>query len=767
MKYPHIQQHDERDCGAACLSMVLKYFGSDYSLAKIRELIKVDNQGANIYGIVSGAEETGLLSEALEGSPDELRENINNKEISYPFIARIINEVGYEHFVVVYGMTSKKVILGDPAKSKISYMNSKTFFEQWQGQIITFSLSEDYKITKNNINPFRRFFKYVSNQKKLLSFVFVLSLIITLINVSGVFVFQYVINYSIYNEELNDIEDVHNEDSEHSHDHSEPQLEEELVVNTFGRIDSALAGFEQKLNLIFDNMTTVCVTIIFMYLFQGLINILRGYLLSLTAKKVDVPLTMDYYKYLLELPLSFFSTRKTGEYMARFNDTAKIRDAVSTTTLIIMLDSIMALACGVILFYINKLLFLITLAILLIYSVIMFSFKSPIKSINHEVMEHDAQVTSYLKETIDGIETIKAYNYEKEVNAKAKKKYHDFASHNVKANVIEIIQESFVTIVESVGIVVLLWVGALLCGKNIITLSDLFIFYYIIRYFLEPVKNLINLQPELQSAIVAAERLNDILDSKKEDNDKLVLDSAKGDIKLENIHFRYGYREPVINGVTMTFKKGSKTAIVGETGCGKTTIAKLLMAFEKPESGTITIDGKELSVYSPYSIRNKISYISQNIYLFSDTIYNNLRVGNDNITDEKIHELCKKCGLDDFIKSMPFGYNTVLEENGRNLSGGQKQRFAIVRALLREPDVLIMDEATSNLDSISESAIQNIIEQFSDNMTCIIIAHRLNTVKNCDNIFVLNNGSIVEEGTHLELIENGRLYSSYVTALNC
>ena len=208
----------------------------------------------------------------------------------------------------------------------------------------------------------------------------------------------------------------------------------------------------------------------------------------------------------------------------------------------------------------------------------------------------------------------------------------------------------------------------------------------------------------------------------------------------------------------MTFKSGTKTAIVGESGCGKTTLAKLIMQFYTPEKGSITVNGTNLADASQESVRQRISYISQDIFLFSDTVYNNLRIGNSQITDEEITEMCKKCGADEFINNLPMGYKTVLEENGNNLSGGQKQRLAIARALLKKPDILIMDEATSNLDTVTEQSIKNLIDSLSEEITCIIIAHRLTTIKSCDYIYVMDKGTVVESGTHQELLEKNGMY---------
>ena len=210
----------------------------------------------------------------------------------------------------------------------------------------------------------------------------------------------------------------------------------------------------------------------------------------------------------------------------------------------------------------------------------------------------------------------------------------------------------------------------------------------------------------------------------------------------------------------MKFEAGKSTAIVGETGCGKTTLIKLLMAFYFPETGAIKFNiEKNIYDFSAESIRKKISYVPQNIFLFSDTIFNNLKMGNNSLTDDDIFAVCRLCEIDEFISSLPLGYNTMIEENGNNLSSGQKQRIAIARAILRKPDVLILDEATCNLDTVTEKSIQKTIDKLSVDMICIIIAHRLSTIKNCDYIYVMDNGCVVEEGTHNNLLKLNGTYS--------
>ena len=397
----------------------------------------------------------------------------------------------------------------------------------------------------------------------------------------------------------------------------------------------------------------------------------------------------------------------------------------------------------------------------MLYVLPVIAYRKPIKNINHEILEQDAQVESYLKESIDGIETVKAYQIENKVEEKTETLFVKLINKVVKGSIINVSLDTIVSTVTTIGTVCLFWVGTYLCRGNIIDFGEMFSFYYLLGSFLTPVGNLIDLQPTFQTALVAAERLEDIVSIDTENSSDSDNIDLNGDIELRNVSFRYGFRNLILNNINMTIKKGQKIAIIGESGCGKTTIAKLLMNFYSPESGEIIINGENINNYSPKAIRNHIAYISQNTFLFSDTIKNNLKYGNENTTDEEIEQICKLCCADKFINEMPLGYNTMLEENGANLSTGQKQRIAIARALLKKPEILIMDEATGNLDTVTEECISKAIDNITKNITCIVIAHRLKTIKNCDDIYVIKDGQIAEHGSHSELIEKKCIYFSY------
>lgn len=318
------------------------------------------------------------------------------------------------------------------------------------------------------------------------------------------------------------------------------------------------------------------------------------------------------------------------------------------------------------------------------------------------------------------------------------------------------LQDALMNAVKGIFGICILWLGGVFVLKGEITIGELISFNALLAYYIGPIERLINLQPQLQSAVVASDRLGEILDLELEkslDEDKKVKPkSLLGNIALKDVNFRYGVRELVLKNININIKSGEKIALVGESGSGKTTIAKLLMGFYEIEKGEIILNDYNLKDINKEALRDKISYISQDSFFFSGTIKENLQFANKSLTDEEMICACKKTKIHDYINSLPLKYETPLEERGSNLSGGQRQRLSIARALLKNPDILIMDEATSNLDSITEKAIQKTMEECSGSITSIIIAHRLSTIMKCDKIYVLDNGKIVEEGSHKELI---------------
>lgn len=716
MSFYFVRQHDIKDCAAACLSMICRSYKLKLPMAKFRELIKIDSNGANVYGIVDASRSLGLDAVALEGNFDEYIKSISQNEISFPHIARIIVDETLEHFVVVYKMTNKYIYIADPGdrKKKLTYSE---FFNLWTGHIITFTVTKEFHQRDECRGTIRRFTKLIKNQKKLIFESIFFSIFISAFNVTSALVFKII------------IDGIQGSDS----------------VRWINGLD----------------IVHICLAVICLYIVQAIFEVARGFCLADLSKKVEIPLILGYYNHVMDLPINFLENRKTGELLSRVSDASNIKEILSSAMLSLILDTITVLGCVIILIALSPILFFICLFTTISYAIVVALFIKPIKFVNEKTMENSAYVLSCFKESIDGVETIKSYGAEEYSKHKSKKKFEKYIHYATRGLKLYAIQDAISGFIAATGVVVLICSGSILVMNNVVSLGTLITFYALLGYFINPVQNLIDLQPELQTAIVAAERLNDILDASIEEN-KTHEYERENYFSFENVNFRYGNRQLVLKNINMTVSPGERVALVGESGSGKTTLAKLLMGFYSPEQGYIRIGNIDLSEMSPKEIRKDIAYISQDCFLFSDTIENNLRCGNDTISKEEIEHACQLSMADKFIQKLPLGYDTLIGENGNNLSGGQKQRLAIARALLKHPKILIMDEATSQLDALTEATIKDVIDRLDHKLTCLIIAHRLSTIKNCNKIFVLEDGMIVESGTHESLLERrGRYFDFY------
>ena len=406
-------------------------------------------------------------------------------------------------------------------------------------------------------------------------------------------------------------------------------------------------------------------------------------------------------------------------------------------------------------------LFWIASVVIPFYVIAVWSFNKPFRKIHRKEMEQSAQLQSYLVESISGIATVKAFNGEDEANIQTESRFIRFIKSIFKATWMSNLQSSIQVILTSVSTAVILWVGGLHVIKGNISIGQLITFNALLTYYYDPIQNIINLQPQLQEAYVASDRLGEILDlevEKTRERKKINKDKFEGKISVQNLCFNYGSREKVLKNINFKIESGEKIALVGESGSGKTTLAKLLLKYYEVKEGEILIDGYNINDISFDNLRDRTGYVPQDIFLFSGSIRDNIAFGLSNVSMEKLVDAAKKSQANKFINKLPLRYETTVGERGSNLSGGQKQRIGIARAILKNPDILILDEATSNLDTATEQAIHHTIEEVSQGITTIIIAHRLSTIKACDKIVVLKEGKVIEQGSHQELVKQKGQY---------
>jgi len=706
-KYICVRQYDATDCGAACLASVARYYGLKISLTKVREMSGTDTQGVNAYGLIYAAKQLGFSAKGVKASKEDLLTCFK-----LPAIANIIVDSKLTHFVVIYSIKNGVIVAADPDKGIVKY-DMEFFNSIWTGGLILLEPGESFQKGNLTQNMLFKFIGFLKPLKGSIFGIFFASLIYTGLGIAGSFYIKFLFDDIIKFEKLHDL----------------------LIISI---------GFSS------------------MFAFQILLNYYRNYLLTRLSISIDRTIMMEYYSHVLKLPMSFFDSRKVGEIISRFLDASKIRQAISGATLTIMIDTIMALAGGFLLYMQSSSLFYISFIVILLYGIIVAVFNTPIKNANRIIMEDNAKLTSALVESIKGIETVKSFRAEEQTEKNTESKLDGLMKSSFKEGMLKINLASITGFVAGLGGIVILWAGAYNVVVGNMSPGQLLAFNALLTYFLSPVRNLIDLQPLIQTAVVASNRLGEILELKTENELWQEIDSSvtslKGDIEFRNVDFRYGAKKPALKNINIFIPQGKKTAIVGESGSGKTTLIKLLMKFYSPEKGDILINGHSLKNISLDVIRSKIAFVSQNVFIFSGTVRENLCLGNENIDTDEMVYACKIANAHDFIDELPQKYDTFLHENGANLSEGQKQRLAIARAILKKPDILILDEATSNLDSISETHIKNALDRLAADTTVIVIAHRLSTVINCDNIYVLDKGEVAECGSHDELMVKDGCY---------
>ena len=703
-----IKQHDITDCGAACLASVCAYYGLQFPVARIRQYAFTDQKGTNVLGLIEAANRLGLSAKGVRGRFEAL--NIVPK----PTIAHVIVHEHLQHFVVIYKVKKGTVTYMDPGDGRMHKVTDYEFNKMWTGILVLMKPEETFKKVNMKTGMARKFFSLLAPHKSMMTQAVFGALVYSILGLSTSVYVGKITDYVLVDENVN-------------------------LLNLMG------------------------VVMIVILLLRTFIGAMKSILALKTGQRIDAALILGYYKHLLTLPQQFFDTMRVGEIISRVNDAVKIRNFINNVSLDLVVNLMILLFSVGLMFVYSWKLALITLASAPLFLLIFWGFNRLNKKYQRGIMESSADLESQLVESINSISTIKRFGIEDFANLKTETRFVHLLKNTFRSIYGAIMAQGGIQFVSTAITIAVLWVGSTLVIDKELTPGALMVFYSLIGYVISPIGSLISSNQTIQDALIAADRLFQIMDLEREQDDsqKIVLEPDMiGDITFENVSFRYGSRKEVFNGLNLKIEKGKTTAVIGESGSGKTTLVSLLQHIYPIQAGRIRIGDYDIAQIDNKSLRRRVGTVPQQIELFAGTIVENIAVGDLRPDMRRIADLAEQLGLKDFIDRLPNGYMTYIGEHGASLSGGERQRIAIARALYKEPEILIFDEATSSLDSISEKYVKQTLDALARRgKTIIVIAHRLSTVKDADTIVVIDQGKVVETGTHKELFNSGGVYN--------
>ena len=505
-----------------------------------------------------------------------------------------------------------------------------------------------------------------------------------------------------------------------------------------------------------------CTILVGAYLLRALCRFLSMWQAHVAAWNFVGYLTSLCYDKLQSLSMRYYSDKQTGEIMSRMiNDTRQLEVLIAHSLPDMATNVIVVAGVAVMIFRINPLLALYTLIpvpFILLLSRLFTTKVAPLFKINQEVL---AGLNGHTQDNLSGMKEIQAFGKEGRESLGMKDYCRHYSFVNIRANFYNAMYHPAVEFITSIGTVIVMGAGGYFVMRGRMSTADIVGFFMYLSLFYSPLSALARLAEDIQVSKACGNRVLELLDTEseiKEDDDAKDIPTCSGDVRFDNVVFGYSGDSKVLDGISFDVKPGKMLALVGATGVGKTTIVSLLERFYDPQSGKITIDGHDIRHATLSSLRKNISIVLQDVFLFNGTVYENIAYGAENATEEEVYAAAKTACADEFIREMPEGYMTKIGERGVRLSGGQKQRIAIARAVLRKTPILVLDEATSAVDNETEAQIQKAIENLSGSHTLIVIAHRLTTIMKADDIIVLRDGKIAEEGTHDELMKKGGIY---------
>lgn len=701
-----IKQHDITDCGAACLASVSAYYSLHLPLSKIRQFAHTDQAGTNILGLLEAAQRLGFDAKGVRGDKESLY------KIPKPAIAHVVINKKFQHYVVIFKITRSKVKIMDPARGEFISKPINDFMTEWTGVLVILLPNENFVAGNEKVSLFKRFWFLLKPHKYTLIQSLIGSVFYTLLGFTT----------SIYIQKITD----------------------HVLVNGNLKLLNIMSFF-----------------MILLLLLQMCLSVFKDVFLIRTGQEIDARLILGYYKHLLKLPQPFFDSMRVGEIISRINDAVKIRMFINNTSLSFTVNFFIVLFSFSIMFAYYWKLGLLMLCLVPVYALVYFLTNHFNRKTERKIMESSADLESHLVESLNSMSTIKQFGLEGLAHEKTEIKFIKLLQTGYQSSVNHVFSLASTQSVSSLFTILLLWTGSYYVLARELTPGELLSFYVIAGYFTSPVSALISSNKSIQNALIAADRLFEIMDIERETtkNQYPLLKVNPGDICFKNVTFGYGSQETIFKDFNLSLKQGQISAIVGESGSGKSTLIHLLQHLYTLKQGSILIGRHNLAYVEKRSLKDLISVVPQKVHLFAGTVIENIAIGSLKVDMERFLDIINELGMTHFIESLPQGFNTCLGENGTTLSGGQKQRIAIARALYRDPAILILDEATSSLDSKAEKYVQNTIVNLKEKgRTVILISHRLSSLVEADSVFYLERGRVVEHGRHGQLIKQNGPY---------
>ena len=683
MKLLYIKQNDLKDCGVSCLMSIVRYYGGYVRREFLREITNTSSNGVSAYSLINSAKYLGMEANAIKG---------NIKDISnyLPVIAHTIQENGVGHFVVISKINNKDITVMDPSCGFLKYS-----YQEWSN--ISTNTYLIYKPKSNLIKQIKEesFFKVLFNifkiQKRNLFLIFVLSLIYAISNILISFGFKYFIQYN-------------------------------------------------------NKITILFILFILILLLKEFSNLFRNLLVNYLNHILDKTLMHDVYNHIIKLPYTYFKSRKKGDIITRLQDVSKIRDVISKFMVTLLIDCLFVLIVLLVMFQINIKLTIIVLIITIIYTILIILYSRILSKKIKSIKDDEVSVNNYLIESLSSIDTIKGMQIENYLENKLIAKQNKLLSNSFSFNNIFYREAFFKEIIYGIGSLLILLIGTIYINKGIINITTLIVFYTLAIYYFNPITNICNMELLIKDAYISFIRIKELLNIDEEKYcslNKKQVSHLKGLINIHNLIYSYNGIDEVLKCNNLEIKNGDKVLLYGVSGGGKSTFMKILAGYITNYKGDILIDKTNLYDYNLLNLRNRITYLSQDEVLYTDTIYNNI-VLNKQISFEKYKEICDITGISSIYKNSILHDEMLIENNASNISGGEKQRILLARSLVKDSDIYIFDESFSAIDIDNERKILIKIFNYLKNKTIIVISHRFNNRDLYQKFILVKKGQVYE-----------------------